>query len=94
MGSWARLYNDDKTLTTLRAARNKDGRQEVFGLDSQGHIWHTWQKTPNGSWLGRWSELYTDANALATLEVCSNADGRLEVFGVNSQGHIAHTWQA
>jgi hypothetical protein len=66
----------------------------VLGLDPHGPIWHTWQKTPNGAWLGHWAELYTDANKLTTLEVANNADGRIEVLGLDPHGHIWHTWQA
>jgi len=27
----------------LRLIVNQDGRLEVFGVNAQGHIWHTWQ---------------------------------------------------
>jgi hypothetical protein len=77
----------------LDVGRNADGRLEVFGVDGQGHIRHTWQVAPNGSWLGSWLELYTDQDRLATLGVGRNADGRLEVFGVDPQSHIRHAWQ-
>ena len=77
----------------LDVARNADGRLEVFGVNAQGHIWHTWQTAPNNGWVGGWAELYTDNDSLTTLRVVANADGRLEVFGVNAQGHIWHTWQ-
>src|SRR5690242_18560036 len=93
VGHWSELYTDNDTLETLRVAHNKDGRQEVFGVNSQGHILHTWQTSPNGGWVGHWSELYTDTDTLTLLHAANNADGRIEVFGVNSQGHILHTWQ-
>jgi hypothetical protein len=32
----------------LDVARNADGRLEVFGVNVQGDIWHTWQTKPNG----------------------------------------------
>ncbi len=70
-----------------------DGRLEVFGITSQGHVLHTWHKTANGGWVGHWSKLYSDSDTLKTLRVAHNKDGRLEVFGVNALGHILHTWE-
>ena len=76
----------------LDVARNADGRLEVFGVNAQGHIWHTWQTAPNNldRQLGR---AVQHIDSLTSLRVVPNADGRLEVFGVNAQGHIGHTWQ-
>ena len=88
-----RLYTNNDALTSLRVMPNADGRLEVFGINAQGHIWHTWQTAPNNGWVGSWAELYSNADSLAMLDVAHNADGRLEVFGVNGQGHIWHTWQ-
>jgi hypothetical protein len=77
----------------LRVASNADGRLEVFGVNTGGQIWHTWQTAPNNGWVGKWSELYTNTDSLAMLDVGRNQDGRLEVFGVNAGGQIWHTWQ-
>ena len=93
MAGWSELYTNNDSLTSLRVMPNADGRLEVFGVNAQGHIWHTWQTAPNGNWIGSWAELYTNNDSLAMLDVARNADGRLEVFGVNGQGHIWHTWQ-
>jgi hypothetical protein len=93
VGRWAELYKDTDNLATLDVANSADGRIEVFGVNTQGHVLHTWQTTPTGGWLGHWSELYTDNDKLTMLRVARNKDGRLEVFGVNAQGHVLHTWQ-
>jgi hypothetical protein len=93
VGGWSELYSDNDNLAMLDVARNADGRLEVFGVNAQGHIWHTWQVQPNNGWVGGWSELYSDNDNLTSLRVAANADGRLEAFGVNAQGHIWHTWQ-
>jgi hypothetical protein len=77
----------------LRAARNADGRLEIFGINAAGNIFHTWQTAPNNGWNGSWELLYTAANELAMLDVINNADGRLEIFGINAAGNIFHTWQ-
>jgi hypothetical protein len=85
------------TLYTLRAARNQDGRLEVFGINSAGNIFHTWQTSPNATsntgWNGVWEILYWPGDQLVSLDVVNNADGRLEVFGITSAGNIFHTWQ-
>jgi hypothetical protein len=65
----------------------------VFGINSAGNIWHTWQTAPNNGWAGGWDELYAATDTLQTLRVARNADGRLEVFGINPAGNIYHTWQ-
>ena len=92
-GGWAELYSNTDSLVMLDVASNADGRLEVFGVNAQGHIWHTWQTAPNNGWAGGWSELYSNTDSLTSLKVARNADGRLEVFGVNAQGNIWHTWQ-
>jgi hypothetical protein len=91
--AWAELYTDANTLAMLDAASNADGRLEVFGVNAQGRIFHTWQTQPNGGWVGSWSKVYRDTDNLKSLRVAANADGRLEVFGIGPQGHIWHTWQ-
>ena|SRR5436305_1248702 len=90
---WSELYRDSDQLVSVRVGANADGRLEVLGVNAQGRIWHTWQKQPNGAWVGSWSELYKDSDQLSMLDVGRNADGRLEVFGVDPQGHIRHTAQ-
>ena len=92
-GTWAELYTSGDNLKMLGVGRNADGRLEVFGVNSAGLIFHTWQTTPGGDWIGSWSEMFSAGDNLAMLDVASNQDGRLEVFGVNSAGLIFHTWQ-
>ena len=87
---WAELYSDSDNLRMLDVGRNADGRLEVFGVNSAGNIWHTWQVTPNGGWAGGWGSRTRQRQPQS--RVASNADGR-EVFGVNSAGNIWHTWQ-
>ena len=36
----------------LDVGSNPDGRLEVFGINQAGRIWHTWQTTPGGGWVG------------------------------------------
>ncbi|MEA2302040.1 MAG: kumamolisin [Solirubrobacteraceae bacterium] len=90
---WSPLYSDANTLRSVRTAQNQDGRLEVFGINAEHHVFHTWQTHPGGAWSGRWSELYANSDTLTQLDVARNADGRLEVFGIDAQGHPRHTWQ-
>jgi hypothetical protein len=89
---WAELYTATDNLVMLDVARNGNGLLEVFGINSAGNIFHTWQTSSN-TWNGSWAELYTATDNLKTLRVARNGDGRLEVFGINPAGNIYHTWQ-
>ena len=40
---WTGLYSGNDSFGNLKMARNADGRLEVFGLRSDGTIWHTWR---------------------------------------------------
>jgi endonuclease/exonuclease/phosphatase family metal-dependent hydrolase len=93
VGGWSQLYSSGDNLTSLKVARNADGRLEVFGINQHQNIWHTWQTAPNGKWVGGWSQLYRGSDTLVALDVAANADGRLEVVGINQHQNIWHTWQ-
>ncbi len=73
------------------AARNKDGRLELFGLEpGGGKLLHCSQRVTNGSddWTG-WSSLGGDI--LPGFGVGRNSVGRLEVIGLNAtNGAAAH----
>jgi hypothetical protein len=36
--------------SSIAAAPNKDGRIELFGVNSAGNVYHRWQLTPGGAW--------------------------------------------
>jgi len=65
------------------AARNQDGRLEVFGIGGGGAMYHTWQTTAGGGWAG-WSSLGGSFDA--GVGAVTNADGRLEVLGLGGGG--------
>ncbi len=74
----------------LVAARNRDGRLEVFGLASgRDTVAHCWQLLPNATnqWSG-WVGL--GGAVLPGLAVARNPGGRLEVFGINPDTHAAN----
>ncbi|MCQ8773576.1 hypothetical protein [Streptomyces telluris] len=38
--------------SSIAAARNADGRLELFGADRTQGVWHRWQRRPGGDWSG------------------------------------------
>lgn len=67
-------------------ARNLDGRLELFGADSSGNVWHSWEKTTGAGWSS-WQEL-SGVQLNAQLAVARNLAGELQVFGVDSSGNV------
>jgi hypothetical protein len=61
----------------LEAARGRDGRLEVFTINS-GQVYDSWQSTPGGS-FGPWSPL-PGATLPTKVDVVTNADGHLVVY--------------
>jgi hypothetical protein len=85
---------------TLAAARNRDGRLEVFAGVSDGTLWHISEAAPGGPWSG-WSSL--NGQLSGSVAVAVNTDGRLEVLIRGSDGAAhnisqtaagANTWSA
>lgn len=89
---WVSLNNVSDRLRHVVAARNADGRLEVFGTAADDSIWHNWQTAPNNGWSG-WALFHSGVDRLRRLVVGQNKDGRLEVFGVDGGDGIWHTWQ-
>jgi len=98
-GGWSRV----EVLFGVRprgraaAARNEDGRLEVFVCGARGEIEHNWQREPNGEWVttaGRWPSLQGFVAASDPEPVvATNADGRLELFVRGADGGTHHVWQ-
>src|SRR5436190_10527327 len=98
-GAWSRV----EVLFGVRprgrsaAARNEDGRIEVFVCGDRGEIEHNWQREPNGEWVttaGRWPSLQgLVAAGDPELVVARNADGRLELFARGAGGDTHHVAQ-
>jgi hypothetical protein len=53
-GEWGPLRG--RGLRQLAAGGNMDGRLEVFAIDDDGVVRHTWQGRPGGAW-GDWVPL-------------------------------------
>lgn len=72
--------------------RNADGYLEVFKIDADGELRHSWQKASNGDWSS-WSSL--GGPFQPGMAVLPNADGQLEAFVVSStNGTLWHSHQS
>jgi hypothetical protein len=96
-GGWLSASLPTPPFSTMRieAARNADGRLEVFAAGN-GQVWHTWERAPGG-WAA-WQSLGGPGFA-GELDVAANPDGRLEVFairtiaGMVATERVVHAWQ-
>jgi hypothetical protein len=52
MAGWYLLYTPTDNLAMLDVINNADGRFEVFGINREGNIYHTWQTSPSNGWVG------------------------------------------
>jgi hypothetical protein len=48
---WQNMGKPGSGAAALRVAHMKDGRMEVFVVDTQGAAWNTWQRK-EGGWFG------------------------------------------
>ncbi len=70
----------------LAVGRNADGRLEVFGLGSEGALYHAYETSVGGSWSGWYGlEGWQLQGPVATA---NDADGRLEVYVVGGTDHV------
>jgi hypothetical protein len=74
------------------AARNADGRLEVFATRAtqDSPLYHIWQTAPGGTWSG-WHSL--GGTLTSSPAVSRTADERLEVFGCGLDHRVWHKWQ-
>jgi len=82
----------DVHLSAHAIGSNADGRQEIFGIGSDGALWHKAQLAPNGGW-GDWETLSTplaDVAVTVQFTVGRNQDARQELFAVATDGNV---WQ-
>lgn len=71
--------------------KNADGYLEVFKVEPDGELRHSWQKASNGDWSS-WSSL--GGPFQPGIAVLPNADSQLEVFAVSStNGILWHSHQ-
>ncbi|WP_329528181.1 TIGR03767 family metallophosphoesterase [Streptomyces sp. NBC_01462] len=75
----------------IAAARNKDGRLELFGTDAQGNLWNTGQQSTGGA-LRSWTKL-AGGPGWMSVTAGSHQDGRVEVFAIDQNGYVTRRAQ-
>jgi hypothetical protein len=94
--NWNSLWGQFSLKGRPAAAKNADGRLEVFMVMLDRQLYTVTQKVANDStrdawtnWIvlgGQWSSLRRPA-------IATNADGRLEVFMRDADRKLQHLWQ-
>jgi hypothetical protein len=76
----------------IAVCQNVDNCCEVFALDADGALAHTWQTTAFG-WVewGPWERI--GPQGAGDVVLARNLDGRLEVFATGPDGRIGHAWR-
>ncbi|MFI6333332.1 tectonin domain-containing protein, partial [Micromonospora chersina] len=87
-------YRFDGVLRAVAAETNADGRMELFGVNSNGTIWHRAQNSADKSGaIGPWGPWVQFDGGLSSIAAARNADGRIELFGSNELGQVFHRSQ-
>jgi hypothetical protein len=73
------------------AARNADGRLEVFVRGADRKLYHRWQQAPGASLTQAWASL--GGSLPHDPVVARNRDGRLEAFALRANHAVVHDWQ-
>lgn len=88
----AKLSSASAAATRPGAAKNADGRMEVFATGGDGRIFHGWQSKPNqGPWTGWYA--FGSQKFVGGVSVTPNKDGRLQIFARASNGSISTSSQ-
>jgi ligand-binding sensor domain-containing protein/signal transduction histidine kinase len=76
---------EDESLTGRPVlGKNADGYLEVFKVETDGELFHRWQRRASGDWSS-WASL--GGPVLPGIAVVTNSDGRMEVFAVDRTTH-------
>ncbi len=94
---WRRLGapgNGTSLAQEFEAGRNQDGRQELFAVGTDGHVWQIWQTAPGGGW-STWKDLGAPGPGIRPdrISVGNNGDGRQELFVMGKDAAVWHVWQ-
>ena len=84
------LTDANLAIRSSAAARNADGRMEMFGVDAQHQVWY---RTQVAAGTDTWSSWRSFAGTLSTIAAETNGLGRIEVFGVDDAGDVFRRWQ-
>jgi hypothetical protein len=100
-GGWSEWLGRGRPASEVRltgqltVGRNRDGRQELFGVGSDGEVWQTWQTVSNGGW-SPWQKLGKPPAGLRRsdrISIGRNEDGRQELFAMGADDALWHIWQ-
>jgi hypothetical protein len=91
-GAWsAPVSLGGGVVGTPAAARNADGRLELYATTADGWLVHAWEQAPGGPWSG-WAPFA--AGVAGSPALTANADGRLEVAALAAGSReLVHAWQ-
>jgi hypothetical protein len=73
----------DGSLNTIAAARNADGKLEIFGTDFANRVFSRTQTTAGTDNRDGWASL---DGWLSRVSAETNGNGQVELFGVNPNG--------
>jgi hypothetical protein len=79
-------------FTSICAARNQDGRIEVFCVAADSSIHHFWQVAPNTTWTSEFPKIGLN-NLAKYITMILNGSNELEIIYVGTDNHIYHNWQ-
>jgi metallophosphoesterase (TIGR03767 family) len=82
------VTNPQAHMVKVAAETNQDGRIELFGVASDGGIWHR-ANTLDGGWVPAvpWVA-FSDGPVATAIAVAKNADGRLQLYVIDSDWTI------
>ncbi len=94
--AWNALTTGGATVSSpqLAVARNLSGTLEVFGIGSDGHVWHSAQASAGAGPWSTWSELESGTQIAIQpgFAVGQNDSGDLVVYGVSGTGSSAQVY--
>lgn len=98
-GSWTNMGTPlyGVKITALTVGQHSDGRQEVFAVGSDTHIWHSIQQGANSTSWSSWNYLPNPTSSVGispSIVVKQEADGHLTLFGIGTDGHLYYTSEA
>jgi hypothetical protein len=75
-------------MTSIQAVTNADGREELFGMTSDGVVWHKSQSKANVDSWNNWTRL-DGLSGVKSFQVGLNkASRQLEVFAIDANSHV------
>lgn len=94
--SWTALTTGGATVSSpqLAVARNLSGILEVFGIGTDGHVWHSTQASAGAGPWSTWAELESGTQIAIQpgFAVGQNDSGDLVVYGVSGTGSSAQVY--